>query len=767
MKKTLVYLCAVLSVSSAIISCSGGGGGGNSDGSNLPPEINANITGLHISDGTLSPSFDKDTTTYTVEVDNTVKSITVMPTSDAESSTITVNGFSVTSGKSSPSIDLPNTGSTVNKITIIVTASDKMTTKTYTVNVSRVALSSNANLAGLVLSTGTLSPKFDPLTLNYSVEVPYTKTSMALTPTVAGVGAMVTVNGSLVPAGTISQNIALANTGSIINPISIVVTAQDGTKKIYTVNVTRTALSSNANLAGLTVSAGTLIPLFDVDTVNYTLSVENSISAFTVTPTTASSFAAVIVNSSTVISGNESQSVPLTVGSNEITIVVTAQDGTTKTYTVNVTRADNANLSGISVSKGKLQPSFSPSTTSYLDAPVPFSDNANPAYNDTQSASITVTVAVSDATVTINGNPVESGNAYTMNNLSIGSNIANVVVTAKDGIAKKSYKVDVYRAVPIYKTGAGVIREYTLDTREDGYTKRGVSWPTTRFTVGSESITDNMTSLVWLKTPSTVSCTWNDGITLCEGLSNSNGDWRMPNLYELRSLANYGDVDGLWGWLNSQGFSIAQYDFYWSSTSYVPYQNSAWGVLMDRGGVGPSLGAESNKRYVWPVRAESNLLATGQTAITATGDDGYYHKGLSSPSIRFYINGDSTITDNLTGLVWLNDETLESTFITWYNALEYITKLNSGKVPGNCGHSDWRLPNINELESLINYSQTSASNWLYEQGFTNITSHWYWSSTTFAWDTYDAWYIRMDYGLKNSWGKADQMPMLILPVRGK
>jgi len=276
----------------------------------------------------------------------------------------------------------------------------------------------------------------------------------------------------------------------------------------------------------------------------------------------------------------------------------------TKTFTLTVKKiSTNAMLSALAVGKGKLQPSFSSSTTSYLDAPVPFSSNANPAYNDTQSVTITPT-ANSGATITINGTSVPSGSSFTMDNLAIGSNSATIVVTAEDGVTTKTYSVDVYRAIPIFKTGASVISGYTLDPREDGATQRGVSWPATRFTaVGTDSIKDEMTGLVWLKSPDATERNFADAITWCESLSNTYSDWRMPNVRELRSLVHYGKA-APFTWLNTaaQGFTNVQDNYYWSSTTYAFDTSGAWRVIMSNGVVGNS-NKTSNSLYVWPVRS--------------------------------------------------------------------------------------------------------------------------------------------------------------------
>ncbi|HNX59665.1 MAG TPA: cadherin-like beta sandwich domain-containing protein [Spirochaetota bacterium] len=88
-------MCAVILIAGG---CSRSG---SSTNSNLPSEINANLSGLSLSSGTLSPGFNKDTTSYSVEVPYSVNSITVTPEADADESTITVNGYGVSSGTES------------------------------------------------------------------------------------------------------------------------------------------------------------------------------------------------------------------------------------------------------------------------------------------------------------------------------------------------------------------------------------------------------------------------------------------------------------------------------------------------------------------------------------------------------------------------------------------------------------------------------------------------------------------------------------------
>ncbi|MFC6997177.1 cadherin-like beta sandwich domain-containing protein [Rufibacter roseus] len=207
------------------------------------------------------------------------------------------------------------------------------------------AASTNADLANLTISAGTLTPDFDAATLSYTATVPFSTTSLTVTPTLADANAQVTVNGSPLTGATGSADVPLV-VGD--NTITIVVTAQDGaTTKTYTVAVNRAAASTNAALSGLALSAGTLTPAFDAATMNYTASVANSVTSMTVTPTVADETATVTVNGTAVASGSASGNIDLAVGENTITTVVTAQDGTTvNTYTVVVNRASLTSISG-------------------------------------------------------------------------------------------------------------------------------------------------------------------------------------------------------------------------------------------------------------------------------------------------------------------------------------------------------------------------------------------------------------------------------------
>jgi len=137
---------------------------------------------------------------------------------------------------------------------------------------------------------------------------------------------------------------------------------------------------------------------------------------------------------------------------------------------------------------------------------------------------------------------------------------------------------------------------------------------------------------------------------------------------------------------------------------------------------------------------------TGQTASYATGDDGDLEKGVAWPTPRFTDNGNGTVTDNLTGLIWLKNANCFGAR-NWTQALSDANTLNSGECGLGDGSSegDWRLPNVRELQSLIDYGRQTPA---LPSGhpFTGVQSSLYWSSTTHATNASYAWGVYMRCG---------------------
>ena len=173
-----------------------------------------------------------------------------------------------------------------------------------------------------------------------------------------------------------------------------------------------------------------------------------------------------------------------------------------------------------------------------------------------------------------------------------------------------------------------------------------------------------------------------------------------------------------------------------------------------------------------------------QTVSYATGDDGDLEKGVTWPNPRFTDNSDGTVTDNLTGLIWLKDADCKGThypdptvggLVDYQGALDFIDGINIGTYP-NCdaGYGEWRLPNVKELHSLTHYGFTQpalpntagTSRWAPGDPFLNIIFSWYWSSTELAGNPNWAYEVSATYGHVRANEKTYFELGSVWPVRG-
>ena len=156
-----------------------------------------------------------------------------------------------------------------------------------------------------------------------------------------------------------------------------------------------------------------------------------------------------------------------------------------------------------------------------------------------------------------------------------------------------------------------------------------------------------------------------------------------------------------------------------------------------------------------------------------TGQDGDLKKGVELPNPRFTDNNDGTVTDNLTGLIWLKNASCGGQK-NWNDALTFANQLESGDCELSDGSEagDWRLPNSFELESLldIEYHNPPLSNtagtgqWQEGVPFTNVRPDYYWSSSTVSDNTNYAWNASLNDGRAYTDGKANEY--YVWPVRG-
>jgi hypothetical protein len=157
--------------------------------------------------------------------------------------------------------------------------------------------------------------------------------------------------------------------------------------------------------------------------------------------------------------------------------------------------------------------------------------------------------------------------------------------------------------------------------------------------------------------------------------------------------------------------------------------------------------------------APAPVARTGQTTRYVSGDDGDLQKGVILPKPRFTDNSNGTIRDNLTGLLWLKDAHCGNNSNTWQGALDFVAAINAGTQ--NCGdisnggthQNDWRLPNVRELHSLVDYGTSNPALTKDFQAypvngypFLNFSALSYWSSTTHVANTLNAWTVDFNEG---------------------
>ena len=227
---------------------------------------------------------------------------------------------------------------------------------------------------------------------------------------------------------------------------------------------------------------------------------------------------------------------------------------------------------------------------------------------------------------------------------------------------------------------------------------------------GDGSVTDNNTGLMWqqiddgntynwFESTGTADATYNPSaaINVCGNFTlGGYNDWRLPSKKELISIADYGSY---YPAIDSSVFPSTKTASYWSATPYTVWGGHAWHVSFIDGFFDyfdNSVPSKNNEYYVRCVRREQTVQA-------------------------FTDNGDGTVTDSTTGLMW--EQQPDNFSGTWEEALMYCENLDLAD------QTDWRPPNVKELESLTDESQYAPA--IDTTMFPNTLNTGYWSSTTY------------------------------------
>ncbi len=269
-------------------------------------------------------------------------------------------------------------------------------------------------------------------------------------------------------------------------------------------------------------------------------------------------------------------------------------------------------------------------------------------------------------------------------------------------------------------------------------------------TTTNYTTTDNATGLVWKSCPegktgagcggSATTMNWYAAVNQCSALNLSGGyagktNWRLPTARELDTLANHNNLAPA---LDGANFPSANgLTNFWTSTAYIGSAANAW----------------------MNVAAFGNTSSAGTKTATTN-----YVRCVSSPTtigaVSYTDNGDGTVTDNVSNLRWqkcsygqTNDATCTGTAgnINWQGALQYCDALSLGTF-GNS--SNWRLPNANELNSLMDRSAVSPA--IKTASFPNTAAAGdYWSSSTYKLTLANAFYIGFSSGTMSDTNKTN------------
>lgn len=261
--------------------------------------------------------------------------------------------------------------------------------------------------------------------------------------------------------------------------------------------------------------------------------------------------------------------------------------------------------------------------------------------------------------------------------------------------------------------------EHELAAVQDGPAGGRPLFPQPRFVQEAEGLVrDRLTDLLWPEAGSLeFPAGWAEALARCAAWAeegrHGRTDWRLPNRRELRSLVDHARHTPALP--KDHPFAAIPSAWHWSATTSALAPAYAWRVHFLGGRM--FYGAKGEDSLILPVAGTStSLLATGQRrAYDADGvelapdaplarlQDGVLRQGLPWPLPRFQVlqgTDPASLRDRATGLVWTRSADLAGGYVTWDGALSLC--LDLARETGR----NWRLPTINELESLVDASNT-------------------------------------------------------------
>jgi hypothetical protein len=289
---------------------------------------------------------------------------------------------------------------------------------------------------------------------------------------------------------------------------------------------------------------------------------------------------------------------------------------------------------------------------------------------------------------------------------------------------------------------------------QDAAFTAGIPRPAARFLLQGDVVLDTLTGLTWCRDANLTEfpLPWQEAFEYIAELNQRQGfgfsDWRLPNRRELLSLMDYQKTKPPLS--TGHPFVNIFQGWYWTATTAAINPAYAWYVHL--AGARTFYGRKDQYCFLWSVRGKGNNLLprTGQDLCydaagreipcRNSGQDGAIRTGYPWPEPRFVVRGE-TVVDRVTNLCWLQRADITHKPVNWAEAFAAVEQLNAARHPGT---SEWRLPNINELESLVDCANHSPA---LPAGhpFVEVKDE-YWSSTTSVFEPNWAWALYLRKG---------------------
>lgn len=245
----------------------------------------------------------------------------------------------------------------------------------------------------------------------------------------------------------------------------------------------------------------------------------------------------------------------------------------------------------------------------------------------------------------------------------------------------------------------------------------------------TDLVTDNITGLVWQRNlPSTYAgcsgsngelCSYSEAVNYCNNLTYGGySDWRLPTPKEFETIIDYSKINPA---LDLEKFPNTQGQPFWTSEAYDYEKN--WAVSFLKG----ETTGNKVQSYLYVRCVTGEVLPDNSFTVSGTGE--------------------KVVEDSVNNLIWTKSF---GDYSTWKDALAYCKNLEYA------GLTEWRLPNINELKTLINYSKSSKP----ASDFEGMESTSFWSSTSYSGDATNAWAVDMTYGTTLTQSKDNEFKVI-------